>query len=59
MHGDRGDRPAIHGMLLVGEDTPYLSHLPKFASPHYYQAIFEVSLGTHAFFGLAPKIQRV
>lgn len=37
---------ATHGMLLFGEQTPYLSHLPMFASKHNFQAIFEVSLST-------------
>lgn len=36
--------PAIHGMLIVGEQTVYLSHLPMFTMPHHkYQAIFEVT----------------
>ena len=35
---------ANHGMLLFGEETAYLSHLPMFGSPHNYQAIFEVML---------------
>lgn len=38
------DRPAIHGMLMIGENTIYLSHLPMFHSPHDYQVIIEVSL---------------
>ena len=38
------DRASIHGMLLVGEETAYLSHLPMFMSPHNYQALFEVTL---------------
>ena len=37
------DRPAVHGMLIVGDSTVYLSHLPMFMSPHDYQAIFEVT----------------
>lgn len=31
-------------MVLVGEQTTYISHLPMFGSPHDYQAIFEVTL---------------
>ena len=38
------DRPSTHGMLMVGEETVYLSHLPMFMSPHDYQAILEVTL---------------
>jgi len=45
--------PATHNMLLVGEQTAYLSHLPMFfglnrektdfATPHRFQLILEVS----------------
>jgi len=45
--------PATHNMLLVGEQTAYLSHLPMFfalnrektdfATPHRFQVILEVS----------------
>lgn len=44
------DGPAIHGMLIAGEKTVYLSHLPMFqesrgsVQPHRFQAIFEVEL---------------
>jgi hypothetical protein len=44
------DMPAIHGMLIVGEKTVYLSHLSMFQKlpdsfqPHRFQAIFEVEL---------------
>jgi hypothetical protein len=31
-------------MLMVGEETIYLSHLPMFMSPHDYQVILEVAL---------------
>ena len=49
------DRPATHNMLVIGEKTVYLSHLPMFQDPedlksqppeimpHRYQAIFEVA----------------
>jgi hypothetical protein len=43
------DPPAIHNMLVVGEETVYLSHLPMFQEkgeppmPHRYQAILEVT----------------
>lgn len=42
------DRPAIHGMLMVGSHSVYLSHLPMFMSPHDYQVIVEVDLGSQA-----------
>ncbi len=31
-----------HGVLVVGEDPIYLSHLPMFMSPHDFQVILEV-----------------
>lgn len=50
------DGPAIHGMLIVGEKTVYLSHLSMFQKPkpdksfqpHRFQAIFEVVLPDQA-----------
>jgi hypothetical protein len=42
------DRPAIHGMLIFGKDTIYLSHLPMFHQPHDYQVIVEATLETSA-----------
>ncbi len=42
-HGEHGGH-AVHGMLIVGEDTVYLSHLPMFSDPHHhFQAIFEAT----------------
>ncbi len=48
------DAPSTHNMLVFGEKTIYLSHLPMFegltanredyATPHRYQVILEVSL---------------
>jgi hypothetical protein len=35
------DPPSVHGMLVVGKGTIYLSHLPMFHSPHDYQVILE------------------
>ncbi len=35
------DHPSVHGMLIVGQNKVYLSHLPMFHSPHDYQVIFE------------------
>jgi hypothetical protein len=43
------DPPATHNMLVIGEETVYLSHLPMFQEegeppmPHRYQAILEVT----------------
>lgn len=42
------DRPAIHGMLLVGRDTLFVSHLPMFHTPHDFQAIAEVAFDAAA-----------
>lgn len=41
---------AVHNMLIIGERTTYLYHLPMFSfttfvSPHRYQVILEVSFG--------------
>lgn len=39
------DPPGTHGMLLFGEKTVYLSHLPMFSmNIHRYQVILEVTL---------------
>lgn len=40
-HG-AGEHPAVHGMLVFGTDTIYLSHLPMFMPPHERQLILEV-----------------
>ena len=37
------DRPSMHGMSIVGEQTVFLSHLAMFGSPHDYQVILEAS----------------
>jgi hypothetical protein len=42
--GALADSPSVHGMLLFGTKTTYLSHLPMFHSPHDYQWIFEAQL---------------
>lgn len=39
MAQQQSDKPAVHGMLLMGEKTIYASHLPMFHSPHDYQII--------------------
>ena len=38
------DPLAIHGMLLFGESTTYISHLPMFHVPHDYQLLAQVDL---------------
>lgn len=48
-HAHGGDHPAVHGMVVVGTETLYLSHLPLFKtptfdSPHDYQVILEAKL---------------
>jgi hypothetical protein len=40
------DKPSVHGMLMVGTEHVYLSHLPMFHSPHDYQIILKAK--THA-----------
>jgi len=42
------DPAAVHGMLLLGGDKIYVSHLPMFHPPHDYQAILEVALQPEA-----------
>lgn len=37
------DKPATHGMLLMGSKTIYASHLPMFHSPHDYQIILKLT----------------
>ena len=39
------EAPGFHGMLIVGQKTPYISHLPMFMPQHRYQGIWEVSFG--------------
>jgi hypothetical protein len=38
----------VHGMLLVGQEPIYLSHLPMFMAPHNYQVILKVHLDDEA-----------
>src|SRR6476469_2805041 len=35
---------ATHGMVLFGNDTLFISHVPMFMSPHDYQALIQVKL---------------
>jgi hypothetical protein len=43
-HTMSNDKPSTHGMLLVGSEKIYASHLPMFHSPHNYQIILELEL---------------
>lgn len=38
------DKPSTHGMMLMGTETIYASHLPMFHSPHDYQIISVLEL---------------
>jgi hypothetical protein len=41
---DHGAHAPVHGMVIVGERTVYLSHLPMFDDPHHrFQVILEAS----------------
>jgi len=42
------EEPGIHGMLVLGRETVYVSHLPMFMAQHRYQGIWEVSFGKEA-----------
>ncbi len=37
--------PGFHGMLVLGSETIYASHLPMFSPQHRYQGIWQVSFG--------------
>ncbi|HYX37883.1 MAG TPA: hypothetical protein VE954_32670 [Oligoflexus sp.] len=36
--------PAVHGMVLFGDEQLYASHIPMFMIPHDWQALFKVTL---------------
>jgi hypothetical protein len=40
--------PGVHGMLVLGSESIYVSHLPMFTDKHRYQGIWEVSFGEEA-----------
>lgn len=42
-HGQAHHEPPPHNMMVVGEQSIFLSHLPMFMSPHNFQGILEVS----------------
>jgi hypothetical protein len=37
------DRPAVHGMVIFGNEKIYAYHLPMFDAPHNYQVILELT----------------
>jgi len=39
------ESPGVHGMLVLGSESIYASHLPMFMPQHRYQGIWEVSFG--------------
>lgn len=39
------ESPGVHGMLVLGSESVYVSHLPMFMPQHRYQGIWEVSFG--------------
>lgn len=43
-HAPNPERPAVHGMLMVGEARVLLSHLPMFHAPHDWQIVLEARL---------------
>jgi hypothetical protein len=43
-HTTSQDKPSTHGMLLMGTNAIYASHLPMFHTPHDYQIIVELEL---------------
>lgn len=57
MHEHGHESPAFHGMVLFGEQTAYLAHLPMFMSPHDYQAIFEVTFSKEGTNPLAAYVE--
>ena len=40
------DPKAVHGMVVFGDQTTYISHLPMFHSPHDYQFVAEVQMNS-------------
>jgi hypothetical protein len=41
------ESPAVHGMVVFGKDTLFVSHIPMFMTPHDRQALMQVRL-SHA-----------
>jgi hypothetical protein len=40
--------PGFHGMLVLGAERIYVSHLPMFTAQHRYQGIWQVTFGEQA-----------
>jgi hypothetical protein len=40
---DKNPDCGVHNMMVVGEKTPFLSHLPMFHSEHRFQVILETT----------------
>jgi hypothetical protein len=40
--GSENPAMGLHGMLIIGEETLYVSHLPMWMRPHNFQVILEV-----------------
>jgi hypothetical protein len=69
MAGQVSEAPAIHGMVLLGKEKIFLSHLPMFHAPHDAQVIFSVEIdrrskakldaATGDFFTLVPEEYRL
>jgi hypothetical protein len=52
-HVGHGDKPDVHGMAIVGEETVFLSHLPMFSHRHHdFQVILEATFTDD---GTAPE----
>jgi hypothetical protein len=55
------EKPAVHGMVLLGSQAIHLSHLPMFHAPHDYQVLLTVRVDTappreaNALYTIAPK----
>ncbi len=49
-----GGDVGVHGMLMVGEDAIFLSHLPMFQPPHNFQVLLRVTLSAE---GADPRRQ--
>src|SRR3954467_13339522 len=44
VHPAHHDHPAVHGMLVFGQQQILLSHLPMFHAPHDFQVLLLVRL---------------
>ena len=42
------ETPGFHGMLVLGSEQIYASHLPMFTAQHRYQGIWQVTFGAQA-----------